>query len=155
MILIPFSLGEPWTAGAACAESPDDVFFSPDFEGKPEGADLGRIKSETAQREVVAKTRYCSVCPIRRTCELEGWDQEFGTWGGWSPSERDGLKAGTYRPSPVKRPVSARRDQAVKLIRDGLSVEDVAIKMEISAQSVADYLRQNWVLTVGVGGHGG
>lgn len=151
LILTYFSLGDPeWVREAKCHQAEDDVFFAPEPEtdGTPSGAELGQIRSETAKREVIAKTRYCSLCPSQGRCALEGFDEEHGIWGGWSPWERAKIKDGTYRPSPVSAPVSARRDQAVKLIRDGLSVDDVATKMEISPQAVSDYLRQNWVLTV-------
>lgn len=150
VMILYFSVGDQeWVREAACRDAdPEDhdLFFSPEVEGTPTGEELGRIRSETSKREVTAKTRYCSVCPSRVRCALEGWTQEFGVWGGWSPSERNQINDGVYRPSPARRGGSPRRDLAVRLVREGMTVDDVAVKMEISAQSVADYLRQNWSL---------
>jgi hypothetical protein len=138
-----------WMERAACRSAlDDDVFFSPDLEGEPTGAELGRIRSETSQREITAKIRYCSVCPVRRDCAALGWNQEFGVYGGWSPLERLMHDRGDYRPTKVRSKISPQRDKAVALVREGLSINDTAVKMEMTAVSVADYLRQAWALAL-------
>ena len=140
-----------WIEQAACKGSTDEVFFAPEpeIEGTPSGGELGRLRSETSQRDLTAKIRYCAECPVRLKCAGLGWSQEYGIYGGWSPLERRMHDEGRYRPTQIRSAVSASRDKAVKLVRDeGLSINDAAIKMEMSPTSVADYLRQAWALAV-------
>lgn len=139
-----------WMEDAACRLMDDDVFFSPEApEGSPTGKELGRIRAETSQRELTAKTRYCAVCPVRLDCAGFGWTEEFGVYGGWSPVERRNHDEGSFRPTIVRSKISPQRDKAVDLVRNQrLSIPDTAVKMEMTPTSVADYLRQAWTLAV-------
>jgi hypothetical protein len=149
VMILYFSLGDPeWIKRAACRAAEDDVFYfpEPESEGKPTGEELGKIRSESSRRELVAKTKYCSACPSRGRCAVEGWKEEFGIWGGWTPAERRQIDRGDYAPSRIRGQASTRRDEAVRLVRQGLSIEDVAIKMNIGIYAVGEHLRANWAV---------
>jgi hypothetical protein len=152
VMILYFNLGDPeWVQQAACREpEPGDhiLFFSPEVEGTPTGEELGRVKSEGSERDLLAKTRYCSLCPSRSRCATEGWADDYGIWGGWAPYERRRIDKGEYTPARVRGVggVSKRREEAVRLVRSGLSIEDTAIKMGVIREVVASYLRANWTV---------
>lgn len=54
-----------WHRNAACVTADPDLFFS---------------ESPTVLATV--ETQYCARCPVRTECELEGYGQEWGKWGG-------------------------------------------------------------------------
>ena len=137
-----------WIEDAACKGTDDPVFFGPDqdTEGTPPGSELGRLRSETAQRDLTAKIRYCAECPVRLKCSGLGWSQEYGIYGGWSPQERRMHDEGRFLPTRVRSIRSASRDEAVRLIREGVAIPDIAVKMSMTPTSVLDYLRQAWTL---------
>lgn len=137
-----------WMQDAACRGSDEEAMFSPDLEGKPSGEALGALRREVSHREITAKVRHCSVCPVRLRCAEFGWKEEFGVYGGWSPGERRGMDDGTFRLTPIRSKRSPQRDKAAMLVREGLSINDTAVKMEMQPQSVVDYLRQVWVASI-------
>jgi hypothetical protein len=143
-----------WMDDAECLDTGDELFFGPDSpDGTPTGAELARLRSETSQRDLLAKTRYCSACPVRRDCAVLGWKEEFGIYGGWSPEQRQAMDKGEFRPTKIKARVSPKRDRAVALVREGLTIPEVAVKMEMTPSVVADHLRQHWsVITQSYGG---
>ena len=137
-----------WMEEAACRGTDDPVFFGPDqdTEGIPPGAELGRLRSESAQRDITTKIRYCAECPVRLKCASLGWNQDYGIYGGWSPLERRLHDEKRFTPTKVRAIRSPSRDEAVRLIREGVSVPDTAVKMSMTPTSVVDYLRQAWTL---------
>ena len=146
---------EPWEYQAACLDAEDDVFFSPDYEsdeGNRNRQEMGLLKAETNDRELVAKARYCGGCPVRLACAQAGWNMEYGVFGGWAPYERRQLDAGTYRPTVVRAKISSSRDEVIRLVRDErLSLQDTATKLGVKQQAVNDQIRQFW--TVVTSGH--
>lgn len=141
---------EHWQNEAACAGADLDHFFHPDAEdmtedGQPVSRQLiGQTRRETAERALLTKVRFCSVCPVRLKCATFGMDQEYGIFGGFYQSERERQKRGEWR-APKPRTLSPKRVQeAVSLCRDGLSLEDIATKMQIGRAAVQDYLNMAW-----------
>jgi WhiB family redox-sensing transcriptional regulator len=65
---------EQWMDDAACAEIGTDIFF-------PEPGGTNRT----------AKA-ICSACSVAAQCLEFGFTEEFGIWGGLSPTERRALR---------------------------------------------------------------
>lgn len=143
----------PWMEDAACRDATEDLFFypePPEHPGLSTQAQGGLAKSFISQwnNGLRAKIQFCSVCPVRDRCLKFGWDEEFGVYGGWSEAERQRIKDGTYRPAQVKAKISPKRDEAVALVREGLTTADAALKMGVGEGIVLGYLRQAWTLAV-------
>lgn len=59
-----------WKAAAACKDADPDIFFP------------------VAEGDVEAAREYCNGCPVQDECAEYGLGQDYGIWGGLSPSQR-------------------------------------------------------------------
>lgn len=66
-----------WVTQALCAEIDPELFF-PSHQEKWQNVQIARD--------------ICNRCPVRKPCLLEGMQNEFGIWGGWSADHRQQLK---------------------------------------------------------------
>lgn len=69
---------EGWRDGANCRDALITPAVDPWF--------------DNAQHEDLAR-RICASCRVRVECLKDGLEDEYGIWGGWSPTERDRLRA--------------------------------------------------------------
>ena len=64
---------------ALCADIHTDIFFPPSFTEE-------RTAPESQYYEIAKMV--CEQCPMIESCEIQGREEEFGVWGGWSPKDR-------------------------------------------------------------------
>lgn len=125
---------EAWSDEASCRSIGPEPFF-PDL---PTRSSSGAIRAT------------CEACPVRQQCleaalELEqGLPASYrdGWWGGHSPRER-AVMDGSTRPPKAPQPspaAQARQDQrrasVAALTANGLSVLEIAARLECSDQTV-------------------
>ena len=48
---------------------------------------------------------FCNPCPNRLPCLVQGWDEEYGAWGGLNPTQRLEAKARRLDPGQVLQEV--------------------------------------------------
>jgi hypothetical protein len=81
---------DSWRVGAACKDKHHDLLFPPfsDERSVPEHRyyDLGKM--------------LCEHCPVRLKCAEAGHEEEWGLWGGRTPSER--FNGQPFTPPPFK-----------------------------------------------------
>ena len=113
-----------WREDAACAETDPDAFF-------PE---MG--KSAEPAKSV------CARCPVVAEClkaAVEG-NEEFGVWGGLTTSERRPLRAEFVRGTRPRKVAShaavARRLEAARLTREGLSAAEIGVRLGVATRTV-------------------
>lgn len=76
---------EDWRDDAACLGAPVEVFF-------PSGKGTGEERWDAARA-------YCARCTVRSQClsmalKIQEHDDRWGFFGGYTPSERTGIRAG-------------------------------------------------------------
>jgi hypothetical protein len=87
------------TRKAACRPYHSDFWHPPVFTEE-------RTGKESEYYEVAKYV--CETCPIRDYCEVQGREEAYGVWGGWTPRER--------RKGEMKWPVKELPSQYQSLI---------------------------------------
>lgn len=59
-----------WKQQAACLDAPPEIFFP------------------IAEGDTQAARQYCDNCPVQEQCAEYGLGQNYGIWGGLTPSQR-------------------------------------------------------------------
>ena len=79
MRLVPYNPPGDWVEDASCLSVGSSTFFPPD--DKPVARDFYR-KAKAV----------CFRCPVIKQCFTYGVKEEYGVWGGTTPSERHQIR---------------------------------------------------------------
>lgn len=132
--MISFVAGVAWMAQAACRTVDPDLFFPED---------------DATDFQVQEAKRVCSGCPVRQECLNRGLaaEDQVGICGGMTAEERQRLLSGAGGLSRFQADradgragrivaVQSGAEMLLWLARDGMTVPEVADRLETSARSV-------------------
>lgn len=137
---------EPADAAQAPCRQPGvdpEMFFS---EPVPDEGQSSEYLVQAANRVLEAKVRYCDECPVTEWCLERGLDEEWGLWGGFDAAERQRIRAGLPVRTGKPPAVSARREQVVRMVKRGMSIDEVGVRLGTKKEAIRGHLHGHLAL---------